>query len=170
MPDGPTPDPVIPDPKPDPTPDPKPDPKPDPTNEPDWKAEARKWEGRAKENSAAAARLKELEDAGKTETEKLRDELTAAQADGTTSKSELMRLRVSIRKGLTEAQAKRLQGTTEEELEADADELLSSFGGEKGKPAPKGRPTEKLRGGTNPDDAPDETDPGKLAEGVSRGW
>ena len=36
---------------------------------------------------------------------------------------------VAASKGLTETQAKRLQGSTKEELEADADELLTSFGG-----------------------------------------
>ena len=36
---------------------------------------------------------------------------------------------MALRKGLTEVQAKRLVGTTEEELEADAVDLLASFGG-----------------------------------------
>lgn len=37
----------------------------------DWKAEARKWESRAKENSAAAAQLKELQDKDKTDAERI---------------------------------------------------------------------------------------------------
>lgn len=46
-------------------------PKPEaPKNEPDWKAEARKWEQRAKENTAAAKKLAELEAAQATEQEK----------------------------------------------------------------------------------------------------
>lgn len=38
------------------------------------------------------------------------------------------RLEVAMDKGLTPAQAKRLQGETKEELEADADEILELFG------------------------------------------
>lgn len=36
----------------------------------DWKAEARKWEARAKQNSDAAARLAQIEEANKTDLEK----------------------------------------------------------------------------------------------------
>lgn len=53
---------------------------PEPAQEPDWKAEARKWEQRAKENSKAAARLAEIEEAQKTEAEKQAEALAAAQA------------------------------------------------------------------------------------------
>ncbi len=45
----------------------------------DWKAEARKWEARAKENRDAANRLQQLEDANKSETEKLTERATAAE-------------------------------------------------------------------------------------------
>jgi hypothetical protein len=38
-----------------------------------WRRESRKWEGRAKENSKAAAKLQEIEDANKTELEKALD-------------------------------------------------------------------------------------------------
>lgn len=41
---------------------------------------------------------------------------------------ENLRLTVAIEKGLNKAQLKRLMGSTKEELEADADELLSTFG------------------------------------------
>lgn len=41
------------------------------------------------------------------------------------------RIEVAMEKGLTPAQAKRLQGETKEELEADADEILELFGGSK---------------------------------------
>src|SRR5512142_2042771 len=92
-----------------------------------WRKEARKWEGRAKENAGAADKLKALEDQNKTEAQKAEDARKAAEADRDSTKAELLRLRVAMKKGLTDAQAKRLVGTTEEELEADADELLSSF-------------------------------------------
>jgi hypothetical protein len=45
----------------------------------DWKAEARKWESRAKENSAAKKRLDELEEAAKTDLEKATSRAEAAE-------------------------------------------------------------------------------------------
>lgn len=56
----------------------------------DWQAEAEKWqklsrqnETRAKENAAAAKRLAELEEADKTEAQKLADKLAAAEERAT---------------------------------------------------------------------------------------
>lgn len=46
-----------------------------------WKALARKSETRAKENSAAAKRLAEIEEAGKTEAEKAADRIAKAEAE-----------------------------------------------------------------------------------------
>lgn len=48
---------------------------------------------------------------------------------------EVLRLQVALDKGLTKVQAKRLLGTTEEEIAKDADELLESFGGKGNAPA-----------------------------------
>ncbi len=46
-------------------------------------AESRKWEGRSKSNAAAAKRLAELEDASKTDAEKLADaQKRAEEAEG----------------------------------------------------------------------------------------
>lgn len=125
---------------------------------------------RLKELEPLAAKAKELEDANKTEAEKLTERTTAAEKTATDAQGELLRLRVAMRKGLTENQAARLVGKTLEELEADADELLESFGGAKGKTAPKvaGKPTERLRGGTDPDEPIEETDPRKLAKLIRR--
>jgi hypothetical protein len=135
-----------------------------------WKALSRKHEAQAKANAAAAKRLAELEDAQKSEAERAADKVAQAEKTAHSATSELARLRVAMRKGLTEAQAKRLVGETEEELEADADELLASFGhkdagGDAGKPT---RPKERLRSGAAPDEEPDETDPRKLAATMSR--
>ena len=135
-----------------------------------WKAMARKHEAQAKANAAAAKRLAEIEDANKTETQKLTEAKAAADKAAASAQGELARLRVAMRKGLTEAQAKRLVGETEEELEADAEELLASFGqkkdaGDAGTPT---RPKERLRSGAAPDEEPDETDPRKLADIVPR--
>lgn len=63
---------------------------------------------------------------------KLQADLVKAQKERDDAKSgaglEVIKLRVALEKGLTARQAKRLQGTTEEEIEADADEILEDFG------------------------------------------
>lgn len=150
---------------------------PDTGSDVDWKAEAEKWkalsrkhEQQAKANADAARRLKDAEDADKTEVQKLTELAAQHEKAAGESRSELMRLRVAMRKGLTEAQAKRLIGATEEELEADADELLASFGASNaadggGMPT---RPKERLRSGAAPDEEPEETDPRKLAASLPR--
>ena len=133
----------------------------------DWKAEARKWESRAKKNKDAADRLAEYEESQKTETQKLADRLEAAESDSKTTKAELMRLRVAMKKGLTEAQAKRLLGDSEEELEQDADELLASFASEAEERDVRRRPQERLRPGASPDAEP-APDSSAIAEQVRK--
>jgi len=151
----------------------------------DWKAEARKWERRAKENMEAARRLREAEEAEKTELQKLTERAEAAEKRAAEAEGKLLRLEVAQAKGLTAAQARRLQGATREELEADADELLEAFGAKKkpesepesddGKPddegaepvgaAVFGRPRERLTPGAAPDREP-EKEPDALADEV----
>src|SRR5690606_1179068 len=73
---------------------------------------------------------------------------------------------VAAAKGLTLEQARRLQGGTREELEADADELVALFGlNRRREPAPKPKPREKkpLRGG-----ATNDSDEERLFGGRSR--
>ena len=67
-----------------PTPEPAQDPKGEPTPEPkadetDWKAEARKWEQRAKENKGAADELTKIREANKTELQKAQERAEAAE-------------------------------------------------------------------------------------------
>lgn len=105
--------------------------------ETDWKAEARKWESRAKENLAsaranedAAKRLAELEDAQKSEAQKQQEALEKAQrelAELTVAKT---RAEVAAAKGVP---AELLTGSTQEELEAAADALNAW----RGEPAPQ---------------------------------
>jgi hypothetical protein len=88
---------------------------------------------------AAAARLKEVEDAGKTDIERLSgklEETTGTLRDLTTDRDRLaaenMRLRVAAEKGLVGDKAKlaeRLRGDDLEQLMADADELVRLFNG-----------------------------------------
>lgn len=77
------------------------------------------------------AKLKEYEDANKTEAEKTAERLTALEKDNAASRSRAERLEVALDKGLPKALAARLQGSTREELEADADELLKLVGEQK---------------------------------------
>jgi hypothetical protein len=116
-----------------------------------------------------AAKLKKFEDADKTDGEKLHERLSTAEKDAASNRQDAARLRVALKKGLTETQAKRLVGESEEDLEADADALLDSFKsdddeGEK----PARRPKERLRPGAAPSSEPEETDPAKLAASVPR--
>jgi hypothetical protein len=150
--------------------------------------ESRKWEDRAKANDAKvkeleplARKAKELEDAGKSDLERLTSEVQSHSTRAAQAEGELMRLKVAVRKGLTETQAKRLVGSSEEELEADADDLLASFRPAEKEPDPgpepdprpdnsRRRPQERLRPGAVPDadTEPEETDPRKLAAMVPR--
>jgi len=113
-----------------------------PAQETDWKAESRKWEQRAKDNlakvnelSPAAARLAEIEESTKTAEQKAAERVTALEQsdrDKETAIAErdakLLRYEIAAAKGLDLKAALRLQGSTKEELEADADEFSKSFG------------------------------------------
>lgn len=153
--------------------DPEPKPDPDGLGEAGKKALEKERRARREAEKAARdfeARLKELEDRDKSDADKLREERDAAIKEAADAKLERMRLEVAAEKGLTPAQARRLVGTSQEELEADADELLETFGTattDRGKPPAK--PTESLRGGVDPTEEPVETDPAKLADSVPRG-
>lgn len=180
MPDDSTPEPnPADDPTPTPTDDPKPDPTPSddpkPDDEPFDAARARATIDRQRASEAAAierakkaeARAKELEDAGKSDAERREEKHSATEKENGSLKSENARLKVALELGLTASQAKRLVGETEDELKADAEELLASFGGKQDRGDDKRRrPKENLRPGTVPDAEPEETDPKKLAAGL----
>lgn len=83
---------------------------------------------------AQAAKLAEIEDAQKTEQQRLTERAdqeaqarSAAEQRAQELEVQLLRQKVAIAKGLTPAQAGRLQGSSEEEIAADADELLAAF-------------------------------------------
>jgi len=139
-----------------------------------WSTLSRKHEARAKEGLAAKQRLAELEDANKSELQRATERERAAMARAEAAELRALRAEVAARKGLSIAQAKRLQGTTEEELDADADELLSAFkpseGNGEGLPPADKAPPKRLRSGAVPDARPTETDPRKLAESIRRSF
>jgi hypothetical protein len=122
-----------------------------------WKALARENEKRAKANADAAKKLAEIEDANKSEIEKA----TAAAAEATKSAEDAalraLRLEVAADKApdhLTAKEvlnlAKRLHGSTKEELEADADEFFRDIPAKPGAKVPT-RP--KPPGGSKDDGA-----------------
>lgn len=82
-------------------------------------------EAKSAANAEAAAKIQEIEDATKSETQKLTDKLARSESRNAELEAELIRERVARRHGLTDAQVKRLIGETEEDLDADALELLS---------------------------------------------
>lgn len=120
-----------------------------------------------KEAETARLKLKEIEDRDKTDSEKLTERLTTAEKRATDAEHRALRLEVAAGKGLTPIQAKRLVGTTPEELEADADELLATF--VPNRPNVTGRPSPALRGGGDPTEDVEETDPAKLAAAIRVG-
>lgn len=134
-----------------------------------WKALARKHE---KESKALADRLRELEDKDKSEVERLTEQVASLTNERDSALSRADRIEVAVSKSLDEdkakritSAAKRLTGTTREELEADADEFLTAFAlpNEPPRPTPSGKPQEQLKPGNNDPDAPvEETDVRKL--------
>jgi hypothetical protein len=64
----------------------------------DWKAEARKWEQRAKENSAARKELDEIKRERMTETERMAAEAKDATARAEAAEAELERMRADAKR------------------------------------------------------------------------
>jgi hypothetical protein len=134
-------------------------------------------EARAKE---LEAKVKEAEDAEKTEVEKLQGQVATLTKQAEDAQSRADRFEVAASKGLTLAQARRLVGSTKEELETDADEMRAELGLDKDesdddKSTDKqeqdkgiGRPRERMTPGAS-NETDDEPDPGKLADSILSG-
>lgn len=95
-------------------------------------------------------KLKGHEDADKTELEKLAEKAATAEQRAATAEAALLRGEVAAAKELTPAQAKFLTGTTREEIEAKADEILEAFPAKGATPPPSKAPTPNLKGGSDP--------------------
>lgn len=80
-----------------------------------------------KEAETLRLRLKEIEDRDKTDAQKVQEERDSLRAERDALALQALRREVADEKGLTPAQARRLVGTSREEMEADADELLEAF-------------------------------------------
>ncbi|MEV7425151.1 hypothetical protein [Streptomyces sp. NPDC091212] len=124
-----------------------------------WKHHARKHEAALKSGPGAAelerlraaeAELATRKAAELTETERITAEKATAEAAAATARADAdaavrkaLLLEVALSKGLTGDQAARLQGSSKEELEADADKLTTLFGA----PAPHAPRAGGPRGG-----------------------
>lgn len=104
----------------------------------DWKAEARKWEQRAKENKEAADRLAELEEAAKTEEQKRAERIAELESKVTEyeTKEQIAAWKAEVAEA-TGVPAAALAGSTREEIEAHAETLKPLIAEQK---APKSAP------------------------------
>lgn len=114
-----------------------------------------------KEAETLRLKVKEFEDADKSELEKANTAAADAAKRAEDAELKALRLEVAGDKGLTPSQARRLVGTTKQELEADADQLLEDFAAGS-KPPPKIPNRPKPLAGTK-----DKGDTGEL-EGKER--
>lgn len=149
---------------------------PDPDDNPDPDAGAKKaLEAERKARRDAERQLKDLqaqvkqrEDQDKSESERLTERLAEAEKRAEAAESRADRFEVALEKGLDMTRAKRLTGSTREELEADADELQSWQAGPSEQPAPS-KPTEALSGGGDPTEAA-PVDIRQVVDAIPRGF
>lgn len=116
-----------------------------------WKKNARKWEKLAKADADAAARWREFEESQKPIQERLAEELATMKAEAAAAKAEVLRLQIASTKGITGDAAKLLRGSTQEELEAEADVILSLIATSSAPKTPlpdvsQGKPTSQTQG------------------------
>ena len=98
------------------------------STETDWKREARKWESRAKaaqSDREAAVKWREHEENLKPVEERRMQELAEAREEAKAAQLQLTRFEVASEKGIPATAVKLLSGSTREDLESAADELLA---------------------------------------------
>ena len=137
-----------------------------------WRSLARKHEKQAKD---ASGRLKKYEDEGKSETQRLQEaaeesRTRAAKAESALRRREIAEERAPEHATLAQikAVAKRLSGDSDEDMADDADELFALLAPEPPKARTPQRPKERLRGGGEPDEEPEENDARKLADAIRK--
>lgn len=139
-------------------------------------------------------RLDALESGKKSTEDQLTDQISKLTKDIEDERQARWRAEIAAEKGLTPAQARRLTGTTRDELADDADDLIAAFGTTKkddpapggggedggnpaadkndGKPSgppPTSKPKPDLGGGLDPSGPKDgPVDPAKLADAIPR--
>lgn len=119
-------------------------------DETDWKAEARKWEARAKENKSAAERLSELEESQKSELQKATERAELAEKRAVEFEQTALRTRIASEMGVI---PEVINGADEDTMRASAQRVLD-WANQGKKPAPK--PTQ-LASGSAPSNKDGET-------------
>lgn len=125
---------------------------------------------------AAQRELEKLQSGNKSELQRLIDERDALKDQLGQVSSQARRRDVAEEFAPEHATAKQIRlvskyitGSTDEELEASAEELFAQFApADPPKPRTPARPKERLRGGADPEQEDDESDPRKLAEMIRR--
>lgn len=136
-----------------------------------WKGLARKHEKSYKD---ASSKLSEYENASKSDLERWEERATTAESRAGTAEAKAKALEIAIERApehatlaQVRAVAKRVRGEDDDALERDADELFELLAPAPSEPKPgtktPARPKERLKGGADPDEEPEETDPRKLA-------
>jgi hypothetical protein len=134
-----------------------------------------------KELADIRAELKKFQDKDKSEAQRLEEAREEATTRAAKAEERHRALSVAMDRAPAHATlaqvravAKRVRGESDDDLEADADELFELLApappAKDDKPERKvaGRPRERLRGGGDPDDEPEESDPRKLADLIRR--
>lgn len=137
-------------------------------------AERKARKAAEKRATDAEAKVQEAEDADKTEVERLTGQVATLTQERDSALSKADRFEVAAAKGLSLAQARRLVGSTKDELEQDADEMRTELGIDKkdppkDEPATRGLPKEDLKSGAS-NEEDEEPDTGKLADSILKGW
>jgi len=92
----------------------------------EWKSHSRTWETRAKENKSAADRIKEIEDANKTELEKAQERVSALEDELNSSKKQALRSNIIAEFSLDPEDAEVLLTASDEDgLRAQAARLAA---------------------------------------------
>jgi multidrug efflux pump subunit AcrA (membrane-fusion protein) len=135
-----------------------------------WKSKAREQEARAKSNADAARRLAEIEDAQKTEQQRLADRQAQIERERDDARAEGLRYKAAATHGIGEDYFDLLGSGDAESISARAERvgaLLRDNASMKaelealraGKPAPSnGRPIEALKPGATPSNPTTEDD------------
>ena len=118
---------------------------------------AKDLERQLKELQPLVQAAKEREDAEKSETTKLNEALASERDARTKAEVQLLRHTVAADKGVPAELVKFLTGTTKEEVEQSANELLEAVGNNK--PAMPGRPAERMVDGRPSKSSLDKDDP-----------
>jgi hypothetical protein len=122
--------------------------------------ESAAWRSKLREVEPLAAKARELEDAQKTELQKLQESRDAAKSEATTTAAALQRFQVTMEQAPAGVSlddirwvAGRAQGSTPEELAADVADLFARLTPPASTPPPANggqRPVEQLRPGAMP--------------------